>query len=271
MKSAVLLLAVAGAAFGQFTSPTGFGRQIYPGTGGPTAPPRGYYGPFPWGAGLVPGYSPPFYPGAGVPPVKPIRPGGGFRPGGRYPFGPFGGYDRYPYDRFDYGAYGLGGFGAFPIFYGGYGLGGYGYENCCATPAVSAGYELNYQPQDRSPVVIINQGYNPETLNREPEAEPPPPPAARSPRNRAAPQTVPESEQKPAGKLDENNLDPTIYLIAMKDNSIFAAVGYWVEGDTLVYITRDGSRNRASLSLVDRELSQKLNDQRHVDFKLPKR
>jgi hypothetical protein len=57
----------------------------------------------------------------------------------------------------------------------------------------------------------------------------------------------------------------------MRDSSIFATVGYWVVGDTLNYLTRDGSHNRASLDLVDRELSQRLNDERRVEFKLPKR
>ena len=41
--------------------------------------------------------------------------------------------------------------------------------------------------------------------------------------------------------------------------------------DTLNYLTRDGSHTRASLDLVDRELSQRLNDERRVEFKLPKR
>ena len=59
-------------------------------------------------------------------------------------------------------------------------------------------------------------------------------------------------------------------LIAMQDHSIVAAIGYWVEGDTLNYITQDGNQNRVSMALVDRDFSKQLNDERHVEFKLPK-
>jgi len=108
-------------------------------------------------------------------------------------------------------------------------------------------------------VVIINQSFRPDTVSAGPEPEPAPlraPPAA-------------QTERRPATPASEE--EATIYLVAMKDGSIFATVGYWVEGDTLNYLTRDGSHNRASLALVDRDLSQRLNDERHVEFKLPKR
>jgi hypothetical protein len=61
----------------------------------------------------------------------------------------------------------------------------------------------------------------------------------------------------------------TIYLLAMSDHTIIAAVGYWVDDDTLSYITTEGSLNRISLSLVDREFSRQLNDSRNVEFTLP--
>jgi hypothetical protein len=61
----------------------------------------------------------------------------------------------------------------------------------------------------------------------------------------------------------------TIYLLAMSDHTIIAAIGYWVDDDTLSYITTEGSLNRISLSLVDREFSRQLNDSRNVEFKLP--
>jgi hypothetical protein len=61
-----------------------------------------------------------------------------------------------------------------------------------------------------------------------------------------------------------------IFLIAMKDHTIFPAVAYWIEGgDTLNYITTQGVHNRATLDLVDRDFSKLLNDQRRVDFALP--
>jgi len=42
-----------------------------------------------------------------------------------------------------------------------------------------------------------------------------------------------------------------------------------VEGGTRHYCTTEGSQNRASRSLVDRDFSTQLNNERHVEFKLP--
>jgi hypothetical protein len=72
----------------------------------------------------------------------------------------------------------------------------------------------------------------------------------------------PASAPAPA---DEN---PT-YLIAFKDHTIYAALAYWVEGDTLHYVTNQNTHNQVSLDLVDRELSERLNRERTIDFKIP--
>ena len=55
----------------------------------------------------------------------------------------------------------------------------------------------------------------------------------------------------------------------MKDHSIFAGVAYWIEGDTLNYVTAQGGRNSVTLDLIDREFTKQLNDERHVEFSLP--
>jgi hypothetical protein len=55
----------------------------------------------------------------------------------------------------------------------------------------------------------------------------------------------------------------------MKDHTIYPAIAYWVENDTLNYITPQGVRNRASLTAVDRDFSKQLNDERHIEFALP--
>lgn len=52
------------------------------------------------------------------------------------------------------------------------------------------------------------------------------------------------------------------YLIAFKDHSIYSSLAYWVEGDTLHYVTPHGRRNQASLNLIDRELTDRLNQNR---------
>ena len=63
---------------------------------------------------------------------------------------------------------------------------------------------------------------------------------------------------------------PTGYLIALKDHSIYSAVAYWVEGDTLHYFTSGNNHNQASLSLVDRELTERLNREKGTEVRLPK-
>jgi hypothetical protein len=46
-------------------------------------------------------------------------------------------------------------------------------------------------------------------------------------------------------------------------------VAYWVQDDTLNYITQQGVRNRVSLGLVDRDFSVQLSKERNIDFALP--
>jgi hypothetical protein len=60
------------------------------------------------------------------------------------------------------------------------------------------------------------------------------------------------------------------YLIAFKDHSIYSAFAYWVEGDTLHYVTAQRVHNQASLSLLDRDLTEKLNRDRSMQVKLPR-
>ena len=59
------------------------------------------------------------------------------------------------------------------------------------------------------------------------------------------------------------------YLLAFKDHAIYSAVAYWVEDDTLHYFTSGNTLNQASLSLLDRDLTIRLNRERGVDIRLP--
>jgi len=62
---------------------------------------------------------------------------------------------------------------------------------------------------------------------------------------------------------------PIRYLIAFKDSVIHAADAYWVNGNTLYYITRDHQQMTAPLDSVDRPLSERLNSEQNVVFYLP--
>ena len=58
-------------------------------------------------------------------------------------------------------------------------------------------------------------------------------------------------------------------MIAYKDHTIYSAVAYWVEGDTLHYFTTGATHNQVSLALVDRDLTQRLNEELGNNLQLP--
>jgi hypothetical protein len=220
-----------------YGSPTGFGNIMYPGVGhAPTTIPRG-------GGAFI---GPRMYGNAAVPP--PVR----------HP-----GHSRQvivPY----------------PVYVGGYGYGlGYGYDVGAQAPAA-------YGPEDASmmaapqqpaapPVVIINQAYKPETVTpmmhdySDPQAQ-------SGTQNYIAPvHPFPDPNEarqgQPVVRVQDDK--PTLYLLAFRDHTILPALAYWVEGDTLNYVTEGGVPNRASLTLIDKEFSKELNKQRSVEFNLP--
>jgi hypothetical protein len=55
----------------------------------------------------------------------------------------------------------------------------------------------------------------------------------------------------------------------MKDGWVYIARAYWVENDTLHYITLQGGHDQVSLPLVNREVSIRLNAKRGDEFQLP--
>jgi hypothetical protein len=70
----------------------------------------------------------------------------------------------------------------------------------------------------------------------------------------------------PAAKDDV----PTLYLIAMKDHTIVQALGYWQENGSFHYVSAEHTVNQVSMDLIDRDLTQRLNYERNVEFKFPK-
>ncbi len=128
----------------------------------------------------------------------------------------------------------------YPVYIGG------GYYS--APVSYSSGYT------DQTPVAVVNPDYRPED---------------------GGTQTIIDYSNvpsTPADETDANGLkddEPTIFLIALTDHTVVAAIAYWVDGDTLNWISREAKQNRMSLSLVDRDFSKQLNDERHVEFKLP--
>jgi hypothetical protein len=70
-------------------------------------------------------------------------------------------------------------------------------------------------------------------------------------------------------KPRESSNDAPIYLVAMKNQTIYAAAAYWVDGKTLHYVTLQHQEKQAPLDQVDRSFSQQLNRERGVAFHLP--
>jgi len=142
----------------------------------------------------------------------------------------------------------------YQVFYGG---GYYDYEAPPAPvgPYSPSDYQIpGYEQMTQPPVVIINQYFRPDGAN----------PVIRDYSNVPLPESAP-----PSAAQSQANDQQVMFLIALKDHTIFPAVAYWVEGDTLNYITVQGSRNSVSLDLVDREFSKQINQERKVEFGLP--
>lgn len=231
---AVLLLA-ASISIGwaqRATDPTGFGRLSNPGG-------------LPGTTGGA-GFGRLIYPGTGAPAAarNPRLPGS---PLGALP------------PQVAHGSHGIAVAVPYPVFYGG---GYYDYEapsapysqQGYAVPSYNNSYGNGYDQMTQPPVVIINQYFKPDAAN----------PVVRDYSNVPLPQPAPQADAP-----QENTDQQVMFLIAMKDHTIFPAVAYWVEGDTLNYITVQGVKNSASLDLVDRDFSKQINKERNVEFGLP--
>jgi hypothetical protein len=185
---------------------------------------------------------------------------GGFRGGTLGVSSPFGfGFDPQAFGAtFGYATPGVG-----PYYYG-YG-GGYPIPY-----PVPAGGDYGYPPQQPNVTVVMppqGQPSSPVTINQ-------------NFGQGAAPDTIAEAAQpassgvtvyqapSPASVAPARN-DQPVFLIALKDTTVYPAVGYWVEGDALHYITPQGKHNQVSLGLVDRKTSARLNSGNQIDFHLP--
>jgi len=202
------------------------------------------------------------YPGTGHAPNAPVRSVAGYGP---VRVGPMAGRNIFPNPiPANHPHHGRTVIVPYPVFYGGYP--GYGYD----TPPQqgyedpNAGENNNSGYNDAPPPVVINQNFVPQPTNpvmREYSPDAPPPSGMRmyeAPTPGAA---------NPRRAVSD---DPTIYLIAFKDHSIIQALGYWMEGGSLHYVSLEHTLNQVSFDLIDRDASQKLNDERGIEFKLPR-
>ncbi len=130
---------------------------------------------------------------------------------------------------------------AVPVYVGGF------YDN----PYVGDGVAPPPQPQQPNVIVVYPPIQQPVLYS------PPADNAANAPSDAGQP----AAEAAPA--------EPQQYLIAFKDHTIYAALAYWVDGDTLHYFTSGNTHNQVSLSLVDKALTERLNREAGIDLRLP--
>ncbi|MBL8220519.1 MAG: hypothetical protein JNL62_14900 [Bryobacterales bacterium] len=127
------------------------------------------------------------------------------------------------------------------------------------------------QPQVQpAPSVIINQYYSPEQV-RPQMKEYDDLPEARLPRTEVrggdvrvhppAPKTAPAETSTDSSK-------PTITLLAFKDSSVIAAIAYWEQAEQLHFVTNSFAKKIVPVGSLDNALSEQLNKERKVDFKL---
>jgi len=152
---------------------------------------------------------------------------------------------------------------AYPIY-----VGGYYYPAPYVAPADAAvPVDPSAAPAPSSTTVVMppqQQPVTPVVINVNYGTAPP---------SASAPVPVPVpgqgGNQAQASGSDENAPGPSHYLIAFKDHTIYAATAYWVDGDTLHYFTDGNVHNQASLSLVDRAFTERLNKEAGLDVRLP--
>ena len=138
---------------------------------------------------------------------------------------------------------------------------GYGFDGFYASdynPGPGNAEPYSAEPAPAPPTVIINQNFQTDSVR----------PQFRDYSNAQLPQPGAAAAPAPApGTLADDQ--PTIFLIAMQDHSIRPVIAYWVQGDTMHYVSLEGVLDQVSLAQVDRDFSKQLNAERNVPFALP--
>jgi hypothetical protein len=165
-----------------------------------------------------------------------------------------------------------------PFYGAGYGYGAPYYPPY--DPSASYYPGNGYDASAPTPTVIINQNFQPDTVRpvlRDYSNVPLPPAGAVQTPPPGAGNVERLDQNPPAPAVGQGLRDdqPTIFLVAMKDHTIYPVIAYWVDGAgsnaALNYVTVESEVKRVPLAQVDRDMSIQLNAQRSLDFKLPVR
>jgi hypothetical protein len=153
------------------------------------------------------------------------------------------------------GARGSGLVYAYPVYVGGY------YDSSCIYPAEQPAAQAPpgqdgapaYSPAVAPVLITPSSGGDAQAPGEQSDFGPYQPDAT-------------EPVERPATEPAE----PVQYLLAFKDRTIYSTPAYWVDGDTIHYFTAGNKHNQASVSLIDRELTQRLNAESGVEVELPR-
>ena len=63
---------------------------------------------------------------------------------------------------------------------------------------------------------------------------------------------------------------PDFWLLAFPNGTIVLAVAYWTDHDTLHYVTRTKEQKQIPILAIDRDLTDQLNQERGLEFRIPK-
>ena len=164
---------------------------------------------------------------------------------------------------------------AVPVWTGGWGN---PYDYAVNQPASNVTVVI---PQQPTPSVVINHNYTPERANPvmhdyTNSQLPQPEPGNGGLRIYDAPSGTPEPERRPVEKRSQPAAapaddKPNIYLIALKDGTVRAAIGYWEKDGALHYVTPQGTVNRFSLEMLDSDTTVSLNRRQGLDWDLKTR
>jgi hypothetical protein len=199
---------------------------------------------------------------------------GGFSGGGAYRGGGFssglrGGYGG-GYNRGFYGGRGFnGGFRGFRGYYGGwypgfyrygFGLGlGYGYYSDWYPYSYGySGYPADYGYSNYYGSTALSYPPVTQVYNQQPP-----------PREQQSYDQAPLERSEARRPNDSDDYKPTLYLIALKDHNVRLALTYWVERGSLHYITMEREMREVPLASIDRDLSERLNRERNMTFRIP--
>ena len=138
----------------------------------------------------------------------------------------------------------------YPVYVGGYGEPAYDQPPGQAPVQPPQNITVIYPPQ-AAPVITSPYGQPMAPAMQPPDRE------------------QPISPYQPQAQNNDEQPERDHYLIAFKDHTIYSVVAYWVSGDTLHYFTPGNVHNQVSLSLVDRDLTIRLNRESGVDVQLP--